>query len=357
MKNRMTTTLRPGTGCSGGPFRVGILGAGRIAGKMAMTLRQMDGVQAYGIASRCPDRAREFAEKNGITKAYGSYEEMMDDDSLDLIYVATPHSLHFPHVKACLEHGRAVLCEKSFMLNAREAAEAIRISEEKGVFLAEAIWSRYLPFSRTVRDLIDCGRIGHVRSITADLSYPVLYKERVHRPELGGGALLDLGVYLINFALMMFGDDFSEIVSTCALSESGVDLQESIGMKWQDGKMASLSASVLCASDRQAIIRGDGGYIVLDNVNNPLKADIYSSSHVLEETLIAPEQITGFEYQVRACIDAIAAGKVEPDCMPHSESLRVMKTMDGLRQEWGVSFPGEDMTFSGAEASFRGETE
>lgn len=324
-------------------FKIGIIGAGHIAEKMAATLYGMDGVEAYAVAARQLDKARKFASERGFTKAYGSYEELADDPNVDLIYVATPHSLHYRHVKMCIESGKAVLCEKAFMTNAREAAEVIALSEKKGVFLAEAIWTRYMPFRKTVKDLVDGGAIGRTSLLTAHLGYPVTHKERIMRPELGGGALLDLGVYAINFALMNFGDDIRNISSSCIKSDTGVDLQDSITFEYSDGRMAQLTATACCANDRQGIINGEKGYIILDNINNPLKADIYSSDHILVDTQYAPQQITGFEYQVQACIDAINSGKVETEFMPHSESLKVMEIMDGLRKEWGVVFPNDSI--------------
>lgn len=315
-------------------FKVGIIGAGHIAEKMAYTLGKMDSAQAYAIASRDLDKARKFAQAFGVEKAYGSYEELADDPQVQLIYVATPHSLHFPHVKMCLGKGKPVLCEKSFMLDRKEAEEVVAISRDKGVFLAEAIWTRYMPFRSTIKDLIDSGKIGKPMMITAHLGYPVAGKERIIRPELGGGALLDLGVYVINFALMMFGDGFSGMTAHCTKSETGVDLQDSITFTWPDGKMAVLEATATCASERQAIIGGDKGYVVLDNINNPLKAEIFSSDHNLIGTLHAPQQITGFEYQVQACIDAIGQGRIETDSMPHEETVKVMDIMDRIREQW-----------------------
>lgn len=324
-------------------FNIGIIGAGHIAEKMAFTLNRMEDAAAYAVASRSLEKAENFASVHGVEKAYGSYEELLDDPQVDLVYVATPHSLHLRHVKMCLEKGKPVLCEKAFMLNRAEAEETIRLSEERNVFLAEAIWTRYMPFRKTVREVIDSGRIGRPMMLTAHLGYPVAHKERIIDPSLGGGALLDLGVYVINFALMMFGDGISGISSTCVKADTGVDLQESITFTWPDGKMAVMQATALCASERQAIICGDKGYIVLDNINNPLKAEIWSAGHVLEETLHAPEQITGFEYQVRACISAIREGRIETDFMPHSETLRVMELMDTVRTRWEEAFSRTDI--------------
>lgn len=320
-------------------FKVGIIGAGHIAEKMAATLVRMENIEPYAVASRNKEKAERFARERGFTKAYGSYTELADDPLVDLIYIATPHTFHYPHVKMCLQKYKPVLCEKAFMANAREAAEVIRMSEETGVFLSEAIWTRYMPFSKTIREIAYSGRIGTPMMITAHLGYPVSHKERLMRPELGGGALLDLGVYVINFALMIFGDGIGDIASSCVMSDTGVDVQESITLRYRDGRMACLQATALCADDRQGIIKGDNGYIIIDNINNPLKACLYSKDHSLIETFCAPEQITGFEYQVQACADAIREGKTETSYMPHSESLKVMEIMDSLRKEWGVTFP------------------
>ena len=166
-------------------------------------------------------------------------------------------------------------------------------------------------------------------------------KERVRTAALGGGALLDLGVYCINFALMNMGSDIEKITTTCRKNEEGVDVQETFTFQYRDGRTAMLAASVLCADDRQGIISGDKGYIIADNINNPLRFDIYRRGAELVRSVEVPQQITGFEYQVRACIEAIRSGKIEPDAMPHSEILRVLEIMDTLRKEWGVEFPDE----------------
>ena len=324
-------------------FRIGIIGAGHIAEKMAATINGMPDVEAYAVASRQYGKAAAFAGRFGFTRAYGSYEELVEDPAVDLVYVATPHSLHYDHVRLCLSHRKAVLCEKAFMANAREAEEVTRMSEENNVFLAEAIWTRYMPFQKTVRDIVYSGAIGRPMMLSAHLGYPVASKERIMRPELGGGALLDLGVYALNFALMMFGTDISRMTSSCMKSDTGVDLQNSIILEYSEGMIADLQSTALCASDRQGIVCGDRGYIVCDNINNMLKAELYDAGHTLIGTYNAPTQITGFEYQVQACIDAIREGMIETPYMPHSESIRVMRIMDSLRSSWGVRFPNDSI--------------
>lgn len=323
-------------------YKIGILGAGSIARAMAWTVGQMECTEAYAVASRSIDKARAFAENHNVSRAYGSYEEMLDDPEVDLVYVATPHSHHYEHACMCIEHGKPVLCEKAFTANLRQAEALLNLAHEKNVFITEAIWTRYMPFTKTINDMVNDGTIGRPMTLTAHLSYPIAHKERIRRPELAGGALLDIGLYNINFALMAFGKDISEISSTVIKSDEGMDFQDSITFKYADGRMAALQCNVFCAGDRQGIVSGDKGYFIVDNINNPQRVDIYSSDHQLVRTVCCPPQITGYEYEVQACIDALEHGRLECDDMPHVETLRVMEMLDSLRREWGVRYPMDD---------------
>lgn len=323
-------------------LKVGILGAGHIAQKMATTLMGMKEAELYAVAARELSRAEQFADEFHAQKAYGNYEAMADDPDIDLIYIATPHSHHFGPARMCLLKGKPVLCEKAFTANAREAEELIRIAQEKQVFLAEAIWTRYMPFSRTIRELTESGIIGKPMMLTASLGYPIAHKERIVRLELCGGALYDLGVYPINFALMTFGNDLEKITSTCMKNEAGVDMQNSITFTYRDGRMAVMQTTAFCASDRQGIISGDKGYLVIDNINNPQQAVVYNTDHQETGRYTCPPQITGFEYQVLEAAEAIRQGAIEPASMPHAETLRVMRMLDSLRKEWGIRFPMDE---------------
>ena len=322
-------------------MRIGIIGAGHIAGKVSKTLKQMSEVRCYAVAARELWRAAAFAGENGFEKSYGSYESLVSDPDVELVYVATPHSFHYPHVKLALEHGKHVLCEKAFMMNAREAEELTALARQKGLLLAEAIWTRYMPFSKTIKEVVDSGIIGQARMLSANLGYAVDWKERLIKPELGGGALLDLGVYCLNFALMYFGPDIADIRTACVKGDSGVDMQETIALIYRDGRIANLHATAWCATDRQGVIAGDKGFLVVDNINNPTCATAWDRyGHQLGHWE-APARISGFEYEFLACRDAIAHGLCEPADMPHAESIRVMRLMDRLRAEWDVRFPGD----------------
>ena len=322
-------------------MNIGFIGAGRIANTLAGTMAQMPDVTLYAVAARELDRAKAFAEKYGFRRAYGSYEEMLADPEVELVYIATPHSHHAQHMKLCIDHGKNVLCEKAFTLNAAQAREVAALAREKGVYVAEAIWTRYMPSRQLINQVLASGIIGNVTSLTATLCYPVAYKERCSRPELAGGALLDVGVYCLNFALMHFGDDIERMESSVRFTDTGVDGQESITLHYRDGKMAVLTAGILSRSDRRGIFYGDKGYIIVENINNPQSISVYDLGDKLVKRIEVPGQITGYEYQIREAMARIRAGQTEAESMPLSESIAVMERMDRLRRDWGLVYPME----------------
>lgn len=320
-------------------FKVGIIGAGWIAEKMAEALAPLEDYCVYAIASRSIGKATEFAGRWNIPKAYGSYEDMVKDNNVDLVYIATPHSHHFPHAMLALNAGKPVLVEKAFTANAAEAEELIETARSKGLFITEAIWTRYMPLSHKVKEIMESGIIGKPRVITATLCYMMEFKERILRPDLCGGALLDLGVYALNFARMYFGTDIVRTVSNCHMGPTGIDLQECISLSYADGKMANLQAGTLCLNDRQGIINGTEGYIRVDNINCPEVVEVYRNYELVERYVKPEDMVNGYEYQVIEARRCIEAGLPESPMMPHQETLDIMKQMDGLRKEWGVVYP------------------
>lgn len=330
-------------------INMAILGAGRIAVTMAETIKGMpEEVHAYAIASREKARAEAFASKHGFEKAYGSYEEMLSDPKVDLVYIAVPHSHHYTWTMASLRAGKNVLCEKSFAGNAKQAEEMIRLSEEKGLVLAEAIWPRYLPSRKIINDLIAEGSIGKVETISASLDYAITDKERMVKPELAGGALLDLGVYVLNFASMVMGNKIKKLAANCVKYETGVDAKENIFIEYEDGGMASLYASMVDGSNCIGCICGTEGYLEVDDIINPQVISVcrQGSTGTEKKTVLrsvkVPEQITGYEYEVRAVIRAMGEKKTECEEMPHSETLELMRQMDECRRQFGVFYPGID---------------
>ena len=320
-------------------FRIGIIGAGWIAHKMTLALGYTDEACVYAIASRSEDKARSFAEEHGIPMAYGSYEAMLDDTEVDLVYIATPHSHHFAHAMLALEHGKSVLVEKAFTANAKEAKILIDTARNKGLFITEAIWTRYMPLSHKIREIMESGIIGNPRIITATLCYMMEHKERIVRPDLCGGALLDLGVYALNFARMYFGTDIVKTVSNCHLGPTGMDMHESISLSYADGRMANLQSGALCLNDRQGIISGTEGYIRVDNINCPEVVEVYRNYELVARFTRPEDMINGYEYQVIEAKRCIESGLTESPMMPHEETISIMKQMDALRKEWGVLYP------------------
>ena len=323
-------------------MKVGIIGTGWIAEKAAITLNGLQECEAYAVGSRSIETAQAFAAKWNIPKAYGSYKELLEDPDVDLVYVGTPHSHHYDVTRDALLAGKPCLVEKAFMANARQAEEIINLAHERKVFLAEAIWTRYQPAVGIVRSIIDSGRIGQPRLITATLGYSMGNKLRIMRPELCGGALLDLGVYVINFVRMFTNAAIKQIDGHCVKSDTGMDLTNAITIILEDGILANVQSSATCVGDNIGVIAGTEGNIIIDNVNNPQQIIVNGPDRTYVETIRVPQQITGYEYQFLACRQALLDGRLEPLEMPHAEVLYVMQLMDGLRQKWDVRYPMDE---------------
>ena len=322
-------------------MKIGILGAGGIAEMVAPALVALPEINCYAVASRTPGKGEAFAKTYGFKKVYTDYAQMLSDPEVELVYVATPHSHHYEHMKLCLEYGKHVICEKAFTMNRQQAEEVFAIAKQKGLFVAEAIWTRYMPSRKLIQDILDSGIIGKPNTLTANLSYVIADKQRIYDPALAGGALLDIGVYGLNFALMHFGRDIIRMESSVAKMETGVDGMETITLFYRDGRMAVLTHSVWCRSDRMGIIHGDKGYLVVENINNPQSVQVFDDEDRLIARYNVPEQINGYEYEFREAVGCIEAGKLEPDSMSHADTLEVMELMDTLRRRWGVVYPQE----------------
>lgn len=322
-------------------WNIAILAAGNIAAQMAETLRQMENVNSYAIASRDLKKAQAFAAAHGVEKAFGSYEEMVKDPNVDLVYIASPHSHHYENAKLCLENGKHVLCEKAFAVNRAQADEMVALAKSKKLLITEAIWVRYMPMAKTLKEVVDSGVIGEPTSLTANLGYIIDHIERLQKPELAGGALLDVGVYPLHFAALVFGSTPASITSTAMMTDKGVDARNSITLSYADGKMAVLTSSMTSLSDRQGVIYGNKGFIIVENINNFERIDVYDTQRALIASYRQPPQISGYEYEVEACIHAIANQQWECSAIPHNETLQVMGMLDAIRAQWNMVFPCE----------------
>lgn len=324
-------------------MKIGVLGTGKIVEVVTQTLARMENVECYAIASRTLERAQEAAKEYGYTKAYGSYEELVADPEVGLVYIATPHSRHYEDMKLCVEHNKPVICEKAFTMNSQQAKEIEKLAKEKGVYVAEAIWTRYMPSRKMIQDMLDSGVIGKVSTLTANLSYVISQNYRIVAPELAGGALLDVGVYGLNFATMHFGTDIERIESSVQFTDTSVDGMESITIYYKDGRMAVLTHGIYARSDRKGIFYGDKGYMVVENINNPQSISVFDTDDKLVQRIDVPEQISGYEYEFIEAIDKIKSGDIESDSMPLNDSIFIMEVTDAIRKQWGLVYPQEKM--------------
>ena len=320
-------------------MRVGIIGTGWIAEKAAITLNGLNNCEAYAIGSRTQETADAFAKKWNIARAYGSYSELIADPDVDIMYIGTPHSHHYDVAREALQADKPCLVEKAFMANARQAEAIITLAKERGVFLAEAIWTRYQPAVKMIRDLIASGRIGEPQLVTATLGYSMGNKERIMRPDLCGGALLDLGVYALNFVRMFFPSDIVSIDGTCVKSDTGMDLTNAMTLVLKNGMLCNLQSSAQCVGDNIGVIAGTEGNLIIDNINNPQTITVNGHDRTYVETIRVPQQITGYEYQFMACRQALIDGLLESREMPLNETLYIMQLMDDLRRKWDVRYP------------------
>ena len=322
-------------------MNIGIIGAGSIADTVAQTLTKMPEVSCYAIAARDLARAEAFRNKHGFKKAYGSYEEMLVDENVEFVYIATPHSHHAEHMRMCIRHKKPMLCEKAFTVNAGEARAVLQEAEDAGVFCAEAIWPRYMPSRKLLADLLNSNTIGRVSALHANLFYRVYARPRITDPALCGGALLDMGIYPLNFSVMCFGEDIERIESSCVKTESGVDAMNSVTLFYRDGRMALNASGMFARSDRQGVILGEHGYILVDNVNNPAVITCYDTSDKVIKTVHVPPMLSGYEYKFRECIDSVQKGLLEPSSMPHRDTIFMMELMDTCRKQWKLVYPME----------------
>lgn len=317
-------------------MKVGILGCGWIATKMAEAMHGVEGVECYAVASRTLEKAKQFAEMFKFQKAYGSYEELAKDSNVDLIYIATPHSHHFQNGMLCVENGRNILVEKAFTITPEQAKSLLDLARQRNVFVCEAIWTRFMPARDIINGIISCKEVGEVRTITASLGYPLMKTERLLNPALGGGSMLDLGVYPINFAMMHAGAEVKSINAYGILSDQKIDLAETIHVEFENGVVATLQATMQSATDRRGMIYCTDGYIEVININNPEAVNVYDNFHNRINSYKIPKQINGYEYELISSLECIKNGQIETKEMPHAETIKVMTYMDKLLKDMGV---------------------
>ena len=324
-----------------GKFCWGIIGCGKIARQFAISLSVLPEAELLGVASRSRERAENFAGEHHVQHWFDNYEDLVLMPELDAVYVATTHNYHFENSMLCIEHGKGVLCEKPLTVTAGEAEKLIEFSKSRNVFLMEAFWTRFLPATKKLMDLIDQKRIGEVKLVKADFGYnfPFDARSRVYDPVLAGGALLDVGVYPINLAQMIYGSDPVDIQSSIIMSPTLIDEQSCYIFKYDKARMAMLYAAVNVETMHDAWIYGTEGIIHMPKFYAATQLHIYSGS--TKETIELPFLSTGYSYEAEEVMQCMASGRIESGIMPLDESLRIMKIMDQMRQTWGLSYPAD----------------
>lgn len=315
-------------------MKVGFLGAGDIAHTLAGTMVKMPEVELYAVAARDAERAAEFAKTYGFARSYGSYEELLRDPDVDMVYINTIISCHAEQIEQCILAGKAVLCEKAFTVNGAEARRVLELARERSVLVAEAIWTRYMPLATEIRKLVQSGELGEILSVSANLAYPVYHRPRLQRPEQGGGALLDIGIYPLTFASLVLGDNVTEIYSDVEMSDTGVDKQSHVILTYESGQKAYIYNSCDCVSDRMGSIVGTKGCAVVHNINCFRGIDIYGMDSEIVRSIPCPPQISGYEYQVLAVKEALEQGWLECPQAPHATIITMMELMDRIRACW-----------------------
>ena len=318
-------------------MNIGFLGCSKIGKSIIEALNKNNDAVLYGCAARDYNKAIEYKEKYGFKVAYKNYEEMVSDPNIDFVYISTLISSHYEHAKLCLEHNKPCLVEKAFTVNNKEAEELIRLSKTKNIFLGEAIWTRYMPSRKIINEIISSDQIGDIYILSANLSYKIDMNERMIKKSLGGGILLDCGVYPINFAFMVLGSDYRDVKSSLVYKGKGVDETCIINLYYKNGVVANLYSSMNGNSDRNGFIYGTKGYIRVDNINNPSLIEVYakvdetSNAMELKNSFHIKEDVNGYEYEFYEAFLAVKSKVNEPISMPHSETLKVMKLIDKIK--------------------------
>jgi len=325
-------------------IRWGIIGTGHIANKFANALSILPEAELLAVASRDKKTANIFAEKYNIPRAYASYEELASDNDIDAVYIGTPHAFHLGNSVLCMKKGKAVLCEKSITINAAEAKEIVRVAREENVFLMEAMITRHVPLIKKVLKWIENGKIGEVRMVKASQCSRGTFPPGARHltPELGGGSLLDVGVYVISFASMIFKKAPTEVVGLSHIGEWGSDEQGAAILKYNNGEIADLSFALKTAAVNEAYIFGTDGYIKLNDLFTvPTKASLFIDKKEVE---IIEEPIIGnvLSYEAEEVMRCLQEGKKESPFMPLDESVQIMEIMDKIRKPWNLVYPNDN---------------
>ena len=325
-------------------MRWAVLGTGKIATRFAEALNNIpEKAEFLAVGSRSQETADAFADKHNIPRRHLGYEKVAADPDIDIVYIGTPGVYHLRDVKMCLNAGKHVLCEKAFTINAKQAEELINLAREKKLFLMEAMWSRFFPIHVRIRELLANNTIGTVNGMTINFlaKPPFDPKNRFFDLNLGAGVLLDTASYGVSFASSLFGKP-EAVTGLAYFGESGADYQTSLVLRYAKGQLVSLMSSQISYDDKDAVIFGTTGKIVVHSPwYKPTKMTLHVEGKEPELIELPLDGYNGYEFEAMEVMNCIQAGKLESEIMPLDESLTIMQTLDLVREQWGHKFPFE----------------
>jgi predicted dehydrogenase len=321
----------------------GIIGAGKIADKFATDLATIQNVKLVAIASNSIERAKDFAQKHQISHYYDSYKAIFETPDLDVIYIATPHTFHAENTILCLENKVAVLCEKPFAMNLKQVQQMIEVANRNNTFLMEAMWTRFLPAIKKTLELIEEGKIGKIKTIHADFGFPApdLPEKRLLNPMLGGGALLDIGIYPAFISLLLLGYP-SDIQALTTFTKTGVDETCSFILKFKDETTALLNCSIATKTRTEALIYGEKGYIELPTRFIETNRLILHENDKESIEYRFDYNTKGYNFEAEEVTNCLREGKKESSLMPLSMSVKLISLLDEIRQKAGIFYEGVD---------------
>ena len=322
-------------------YKWGILAPGKMSAKFTKGLKLLDNVELYAVGSRDKSRAEQFAKEYGYKKFYGSYEELVNDSEVDVIYIASPHSHHLEHTMLCLKHKKAVICEKAFAMNSREVTTMIDEAEKQKVFLMEALWPPFQPIYRKTKEILLDGEPGKILHMDARFSFqaPFDSSDRKFNLDLGGGSLLDIGIYPVIDTIYFMGIP-SDIVAKASFSETGSEDSISIIFSYSDGRMATLYSSFRTAGGIGCDLLCENGNLFFSRARDmSQQLSVAMNGKKVKEYSLLPNGM-GYQYEAVEVMKCLDEGKMESSIVPHSFSIDLINVLDRIRKAAGIVFPG-----------------
>jgi len=315
----------------GKDLRIGLIGPGHIANKMASTIKNLPGFCNYAVASRSKEKADAFKEKYGFQKAYYSYEDMLKDENVDLVYISTPHSVHLEQMELCLKYKKPVLCEKALTTSLKDTESIYKKFEEAGVFISEALWTSFMPSRQYIHHMLyEKKKIGNIQSMTAKFMVPLMHKERVTSRALGGGVLMDIGIYPVSFVFRTLGFDYDSYDINNITYKNGVDIKEDLTFNYKNGVKGICKVDGTTKLTLTVKIQGDKGTMNIDMVNCPNVITTFNKCKIVTSCKITKPKYGGFEYELIACKKALEDGKLECNEWTHQNSIAFAKIIEDL---------------------------